>query len=120
MLAITRSVPPHCRQVQPADDVVAVDMPVGHQRAPMCAAAVQDADLVIVTDHDEIDARDPRVSGLAIREFIEIGDWTSFHDLVSLLHIVAFFARGKIGLGPHALHQHAQYVLPVRRRQLPP
>ena len=67
--------------VNAADEVVAFDAAVGHQRAPVQAAAVQHRDGIVEAHDDEIDALDERVRGLPVWEFFEACDGGLVHGL---------------------------------------
>ncbi len=54
--------------VQTAHQVVALDPPVGEQRAAVEAAAVEDRVVVATADEDEVDAVDRRTRRLAVDE----------------------------------------------------
>jgi hypothetical protein len=61
--------------VQPAEQVLALNPPIGQQRSPVEAASVQNGDLVLIgpTHDDEIDTLDERVGRLEGLELIESG-----------------------------------------------
>ena len=54
--------------MQTADQVVAVDLPVGEQRAAVQAAAVEHRVVVAPADDHEVDAVDRRTHRLAVEE----------------------------------------------------
>ena len=68
--------------VHAADQVLAVDMAVGHERAPVQAAAIEDGDLVVVAHDAEVDVADQRVGRLAVRQLVERLDGNFVHRLV--------------------------------------
>jgi hypothetical protein len=60
--------------VQTADEIVALHVTVGQQRAAVQAAAEQDGNLVAVPHDDQIDAGDQGVCRPSIRELPELRD----------------------------------------------
>ena len=57
--------------VHAADQVLAVDMAVGHERAPVQTAAVEDRHVVVVAHDAEIDLAGQRISRLAVLQFVK-------------------------------------------------
>jgi phage terminase large subunit-like protein len=65
--------------VHAADQVVAFDMTVRHQRAAVCTTTVQHGDLVIVTNDNEVNIGNKRVRRCAIFKIIPIAYGYFFH-----------------------------------------
>jgi len=61
------------------NQVVAVDEAVGHQCAPVRAAAIENRYAIVEAHDHEVDAGDQRVSGSPVLEFIPGGDIDLVH-----------------------------------------
>ena len=70
--------------VDTADEIVAIHMPVGHQRTTMSAASVQHADGIVIADNDQVNVRNQRRCRCSILKFVPICNANFFHSVVVL------------------------------------
>jgi hypothetical protein len=73
----------------PADEVVAVDVTVGHQGAAMCTTPVQDGHLVIVANDYKIDIRNQRMHRFAVFDVIPVCNGEFIHSYLNLLTAIS-------------------------------
>ena len=87
------AVEPVVPAVEPADQIVAVDMAVRHQGAAMQAAAIEHGDPVIVADDHKVDIGGERVGRGAVLEIAQGGDGDFVHFASSSISSVTKPAR---------------------------
>lgn len=70
-------------EMHAANQVVAFDESVGHQRTAVRAATVHDRHIIVHSHDDEIDGADQRMLRRTIFKFFPISNDSFFHSLVT-------------------------------------